>query len=145
MTVGGFAGWNKLCLCEDYVAQGATTTTQRSYAGVIVGAEAVGSTDSESHQISVGVAGEFGPSLTRTSWTAQTYPGVTFPKVTHPNESAKSYGVRLQADIQAYKAVHVNVGYDYSGFSSTRPDTFTAHERVNVNALTIGVSLHLGR
>jgi hypothetical protein len=141
VSVGGFGGYSKLCLCEVYTAQGATTTTQRSYQGLILGGELSGASRSDSHRVQVNVVGNIGPSQTRKSWTHQVYPGITFPRVDHADEKAKSFGLHVEGDVQATGIVHLTVAYDYTGLSSTRPDTFTAHEHVNVSAVTIGVNI----
>lgn len=140
MTLGGYGGWSRFCLCEDYLAQGATTTTERSYKGFIAGVEAVGSTASPDHRVTVTVNGEFGPSLTRKSWTHQDYPGISFPTVNHADEDARSFGFRAEGDVRVFWMIHASLAYDYLGIRSTRPDTFTAHERVGVNAVTFGVN-----
>lgn len=145
LTLGGFAGWSRLCLCEQYEAQGATTTTERSYSGLIVGAELAGATDSDDHQVSVIVTGEFGPKLTRKSWTHQLYPGIDFPRVDHVDEDAKSFGFRAEADVQVVGIIHAMLAYDYLGVSSTRPEPYQAHERLTVNAITVGMNIVWGR
>ncbi|OGE82108.1 MAG: hypothetical protein A3B95_00565 [Candidatus Doudnabacteria bacterium RIFCSPHIGHO2_02_FULL_43_13b] len=142
LTIGGYGGWSRLCLCEEYVAQGANTDAERSYAGPIVGVEARGQTGNG--RVEVSAIGEFG-FLRRKAWTHQTYQGIDFPKVTRPEEDARSYGFRAEANVRLVGGLHGTMALDWMGISSTRPNTFTAHERTNLSAVTMGFNYRFGR
>jgi hypothetical protein len=137
IVVGGFGGYSKLCLCENYVAQGATTVTERSYQGIILGGEASGTT--LNNRLLVRVSGTFGPKMTRKSWTQQTYPGVNFPQVTNPDEDGKLFRFHAQGDIKIAWRVYGYIAYDHIGLSSIRPQTYTADESIGMNSVTPGV------
>lgn len=140
IAVGGFVGWERHGLYETYF-EGVDTATVRSYQGIILGAEGTGSTDSDDHKVAVTVSGDYGPRLTRKSWTKQT----GFDQVNHADENAKSIGFRAELDVQVYKAVHVAVAFDHLGIDSTRPDTFAASESFSRNALQVIGRVKLGK
>ena len=94
--------------------------------------------------IEVSAIGEFG-FLRRKAWTHQTYQGIDFPKVTRPEEDARSYGFRAEANVRLVGGLHGTMALDWMGISSTRPNTFTAHERTNLSAVTMGFNYRFGR
>jgi hypothetical protein len=140
-----FVGYQSFCLCEKYTAQGADTVTERSYKGLIAGAQMMFAQDSSRPKWTVRLRGTYAPSMTRTAWTHQTYQSIDFPKVSHPDAHASSLGLRPEAEVRLWGPILGTVGYDFLHISSQRTNTFAASESVNVHTLTFGVGIRFGR
>lgn len=142
VSVAPYVGYSRWCVCESYTGQGATTTTQLSFSGVVLGGELAGNVGDRA---TVTVNGEFGPSLKRESWTHQTYPGITFPRVDHPDEKGKSFGFRAAVEARIAGPLHATAAFDYLGVSSVRPENFAAKEKTSRNSISIGVAYKWGK
>ncbi|OGF03748.1 MAG: hypothetical protein A3H14_03200 [Candidatus Doudnabacteria bacterium RIFCSPLOWO2_12_FULL_49_8] len=136
--VAGFGGWQKFAIHEKYLAQGAATTSVRSYQGLILGGELAGSTDSLDHRATVTLSAEYGP-LKRKHLTQQVYQAASLPRASDPDASGHSLGFRLGGEVQIYKSIGATASFNYQGFDSTRTNTFVADEHVGVKSVMLSV------